>query len=261
MSEVSQDKPEEFDRSKLKCFRELNMYSRNQPGNYRRPRGPCFPQGLIMKRIEVRDPFQLSDDIEIPIPFYTASIYRHKSTNLKGKRTIFQLKLDESIQYTAKMKLSSDGESIPICKGDQCHMSSQEFFAFLIFSNNFMDFSLRKESKFNDESLSLTFRHDLQDIESPRTVNVFFFDKKEGKPSHLINEPPTYVQDQDSWEVDLNSNTPLESIKNAKLVDENKKPMMFVRKMEKDRMEVEAQFCFDPIECFAIGIASFLCKI
>ena len=246
-----------FDRSKIKCFHEFN--ARRMPSGGRH-RTPYSPQCIYMKRIDLPDPFQLGDDFVVPTQLYTVSITRHKSTNFKGKRTIFQLVQDNEVKYSAKFKISSDSEGIPISQGLECHLSSQQFIGFLMFSKNLMDFSFRKGSKFNQESMTISFRHNIEEADAPRNVQVFFFQEKENRPMHLISEHPTFLEQEHSWEVDLNSNDPMESIKNAKLIDDDNNSMMYIRKMEKNRIEVEGQIFFEPLELFVIGMASFLCK-
>lgn len=258
---------QEIERSKLKSFSNIMSFNgyatprSGRNGNMNR-----IPAHTIFKRIGEtnKDPFHLPDEQFATLPFLkvhnafvTYQVRRTKSTNIRGKRTTFVLSKQDKVIYSAKYKPIKISDYIPIYDGDKPHFKNNSV-AVLLFSNDLSDYSLRVPNKYGNEVLTLHFTRFMAEGAKPRHMSVRFYDNKRSLPERLENVAPVFKDD--SWIVDLNSNDAISSIKNCKLIGDDQNPYAYIRKMEKEVLEVETLEEFDEICVFAFAISSFLCK-
>jgi hypothetical protein len=64
-----------------------------------------------------------------------------------------------------------------------------------------------------------------------------------------------------AWGLPYGGKFVLRSMKNAIILDEEELPVILVRKIERDALEVETVRDFTPLQLFVLGVASFLCRI
>lgn len=259
--------PPPIDRSKLKSFRDItNLSGRKTPQSARRYGIPRIPPNLIVKRIPEpsRDPFQLDEDQDRRNPnrqkqptFKVMQIRRTKSSNIRGRRTLFVLYQYDHPIYSAKYKPIKISEYVPIFCGGEPHFKNQPQ-AVLLVANNNCDFSLRKDNKLGQELLTLQYRRFTTEGAHPRHLTAYFFGQNDDIPNKLENVDPEFRDD--AWSVDLNTNEAMSSIKNCKLENDEHQPYVYIRKTQKEVLEIEIREEIDDMYVFALGISSFLCK-
>ena len=252
----------EIDRSKLKSFQDLSYLQSRSSFSVRRhkPMSMPPPKRLTSPR---RDPFQLEEDSPPRPVFRTGSLFktftceRKKTTNLKGTRIFFHFSHRDDLIFSAKFK---DGKAdfIPIVRDKTAHMTAKECEAVLLYGNNMCDFSLRKNGRCGEEMMSIQIRRFKNEEAKPRSFECFLFGQSGLCPNHLKSVEPECVDGV--WEIDLNSDESLRSIKNCQLVSDDKRTFCFIRKMAKSKLEIEARVPLDELRLFAMTIASFLCK-
>jgi hypothetical protein len=195
----------------------------------------------------------------IPIQtFRTYQCHRHKSTTLSGRRVLFTFSDGDTVKFSAKFKKKQKLNYIPIVTGSDPHLSSENCAGFLLYGNDFSDFSLRKGSQFGDEILSLQFRRPMPDIESPRKLFCYFYHQPIGCPDKLESADPR--SQGNFWIIDLGAETCISSVKNCRL-DYRGTPYCYVRKMEAEMIEVEAKRNIDELCLFAIAIGSMVTAV
>lgn len=241
-----------FDRSKLKCFKDLNTFaslsSKKRNGQ----------RGLGLQCLQIpRIPALFPDTLQSRCIQRLCKCVRSKSFNLKGKKTHFQFYSGESPILHAKFKASSRRSSIGIAKGTNSHISSKNFEAILLYGNDYCDYSLRMGSSINHDKLTIQFRN--VDLGKPREMNVFYYNDHSSPPIQFTNDKPD-VDGDGNWVVDLGSESTLSSIKNCCLLDDLNNRVIFIRKTGNNCLEIQAKCAFDDYCLFALSIASFLCK-
>lgn len=246
--------PPPVDISKLKSFRDIHSMSQKQPHSSRR-------KSYDLKEIHFVTSCKHYD------VFKKYRIKRISKTSIKGHTFYFQISSKDSdykqIIYYAKFKSRPLGEFAAIQTSSNVHLSSQQFTAVLLNANKMSDFSLRLNEHYGEEVLSLQFSLNTNDEGklTPRNVSVFTFGQNsENLPKKLTNVVPIETENG-SWEVDLGDGAAISSIKNCTLADETGKPMIYVRKIEDDTLEIESMEQFDDLRIFGIGISAFLCKV
>lgn len=250
----------QIDRSQLKCFRDLSIISR-RPSNFsRRPKTSRFPKPPARNHFPANTPVRTHVVIPRSKVTSTYQIIRKSSMKMKGYRHEFQLVFNDTEMYHAKIKPYTDSHVIGISEGTESHIKSQNFEAVLLHANSFTDFSLRKENQFGDELMTFTFRKDQKLKIHPRILTVYFQKHPPSVPEKLETISPVPTDDL-KWEVDLNSEHVIASIKNCRLEDPQHNYHLIVRKVDEDILEVETTLNITALHTFALGIGSFLCKI
>ncbi|OHT14601.1 hypothetical protein TRFO_15017 [Tritrichomonas foetus] len=177
-------------------------------------------------------------------------------------------------------------KSLVIHKMAQSHQTSGNHseIAYLLYSNDFCDFSLRenlsnddhkadsisnirnnknnrskRNNNNNREILAIQFRRFKNVMLAPRKLSLYFFNQSETMPSFLKNADPDLAS-FNKWKLDLNSENVVKSIKNCKIENEQHKTFGYIRKCGKNELEIEAREDIDDLRLFAMTIASFMCK-
>lgn len=255
----------QIDRSQLKCFRDLSTLTNRPLNPLRRPKTSRFPN------IAARDNSRFLRDFPNVTPMkthniiprtkisHTYQIVRKSAYKIKGYRHEFQCIYNGTEMYHAKVKPYADTHVIGISEGTESHIKSDNFEAVLLHANSFSDFSLRKENQFGDELMTFTFRKDPKLKVHPRILTVYFQKHPPSVPDKLETIPPIPTDDL-NWEVDLQSESVISSIKNCRLEDEHHGYYLIIRKVDNDVLEVETTLNITAIHTFALGIGAFLCK-
>jgi hypothetical protein len=248
---MSSDEPPP-DRSRFRSLRDLGTFQSLALAGSRRGPRPHFP--LSIRRIPSADPFQLPD-APPPPAFRTYECRRKTVRGFHGTKILFSLALDGAVRFSAKFKDRSQN-AIPIASGTDVHLRSDSWDAVLLHGNNFSDFSLRTNTRNGREVLSLQFRIIEADRKTPRKLSAFFFNQPPSCPARLASAEPT--ETDAGWILDIGKEEALTSIKNCRL-EAYGRPYVYVRKMEKTVLAIEAKSVIDELSVFAIGIGSFLC--
>lgn len=252
---------EEVDRTKLKSFQDISHLQARMNYSGRRQKTLTMPPTKRLADGE-RDPFTLQEDSP-PRPvvrtcslFKTLTCERKKKTNLKGKRQFFRFFDAGTLLFTAKYK---DGKDfIPIVRGENVHMKATECEAMILCANNMCDFSLRRGDRCGAEMMSIQIRRFKSEASKPRSFECFMFGQTGSCPNHLKSNEPQFVDG--IWEIDLNSEDVMCSIKNCQLLSDDGRTFCFIRKMAKSKLEIESRASLDDLRLFAMAIGSFLCK-
>lgn len=185
-------------------------------------------------------------------------IQRAIKYTMKGKRIYFQIKTGNNVLYTTKMKGKRPDDPLPIAKGDQMHYSSKEFAGYLLSGNKHTIFSLRAQTTFGKELLSILFESPNGDKSLPKKISVSFFLKDSLIPKKLVNLDPS-INDDGFFELNFHNKHVIPSIKNCILInDENKCEFVMVRKVSDDLIEADAVNVLSPLAVFAIVLS--LCQ-
>lgn len=246
-----------FDRSKLLCMKSLPSTQSYKPFKARKFQN--IQQNQNESKKEVFDDCQAETIRKIessPPTFRICSCERTQKKSIKGFRINFQFNTPSGEQYHAKIKPRQDSSSIGISKGTESHINSSSFLGVVLFTNDFCDCSLRIGEKYGKEACTIQFRKNVPDV--PRDINIFLFDQGSTLPAKLISKEPELVNG--SWFVDLNSDNAVASIKNCVLCDEKGMSYIVVRKISKDKLEIEAHRDLSDLILFSVCISSFLCK-
>lgn len=248
-------KENEIDRSKLKCFNDINMFNNSFPG-FRRRNTPIKNYFVVQ-----RNPNNTESQFQRPsiFSFLKYRCVRDSSTNLRGYRVNFQFFFGDVPIFHAKVKPHSNTNYIGISEGTSSHIKPPHI-ATILHANSFCDFSFRNGDSFGKEVFSVQFRNDETIKSKPRRLIVHFFGLDDDIPQTLSNEEPS-LDDEGRWIIDLHSSQAIGSIKNARMIDEKRHPYIFIRKIDKDVLEIEAAPTFEEVWLFAMTICDFLCKL
>jgi hypothetical protein len=200
------------------------------------------------------DPFQLPDGPPAPI-FRTYECRRQTVHSFRGTKILFSFKLDGTVLFSAKFKDRSQN-AIPIVRGTDVHLDSDSWDAVLLHGNNFSAFSLRTNTRNGREVLSLQFRTTKGGRKTPRALSANFFNQPPSCPARLASADPT--ETDAGWILDIGKEDALTSIKNCRL-EAYGRPYVYIRKMKKNVLELEAKSVIDELVVFAMAIGSFLC--
>ena len=120
-------------------------------------------------------------------------------------------------------------------------------------TKNRSHFELRRGTDKNS-LLTMVFGNDYGDELGPRKI------KMEWPNQQLIYLSRIPIKTENgNWELNFNGKYVLASQKNAIILDENSKPVIMIRKVQKTILQIEVIHCIEPIYLFALGIASFIC--
>ena len=183
--------------------------------------------------------------------------FENKMT-LKGTRINMQLSLDGDPLYHSKIKGRKNVDEVPINKGTQCHFSEEHDGVLLVTSDN-KSFSLREKTRYGQELCTIRFHIDLNE-KKPRICHMHCFGDDDIEVPSDIQSRAFIHKPDGQWMLKLSNRSAISSIKNCVLVDENDVEWMVVLKTAKTTMTIEASPKYSPMEVFAMGIASYLCK-
>ena len=171
----------------------------------------------------------------------------------------------DTILYTAKYRSSSIDPIISLFKGNTGHLKEDHAEGVILTSEKLTNFSLRKQSRYGNELMSLKFVKSILNSKKPRSIQIYASidssDSNHSKPIFLRNlEPKRTVFG--TWELNLNSKNVCASSKNCRIINDSTKETVFIiRKVEKHVIEIEAMKCFSLLQLFALAISSLLCRV
>ena len=184
-------------------------------------------------------------------------ITRHTKHTIKGKRVLFEISRNGKILYSTKMKGRRPDEPLPIAKGAEMHYSSKSFAAYLLSGNGHKSYSLRAQTTFGKELLTVAMELTNGEKMLPKTVTVTFFLKDSLIPTKLVNMQPTF-HDDGVFTLNFGGKEAVTSIKNCILINqENKVEFLMVRKTSKDVVMADAVNVMSPLSVFAIVLTLF----
>ena len=187
----------------------------------------------------------------------TSTIHRKKIRKANGTRVYFTYtSTTSSKSYIAKAKFESSS-LIPICVGEEIHLSAPEFDAKLNSSNSQSSFTLIA----NDDVPILTIQFSLARtiFDGARRMSLFIFpnDEQDNKiplPLDLSSKNTTAMPQ-------FGSLYRMTSVKNAFLGPiSDDICLISIRKTEKDELKIDSVLDLSDLQIFAIAIASFLGK-
>lgn len=184
-------------------------------------------------------------------------IQRIIKRTVKGKRLYFQIKMGNNVLYSTKMKGKRPDDPLPIAKGSEMHYSSEQFAGYLLSGNKHTIFSLRAQTTYGKELLSILFESPNGDKSLPKKISVTFFLKDSLIPKKLINLDPS-INDDGYYELNFHNKQVIPSIKNCILVSEdNKCEFVTVRKVSEDLVEADAVNIISPLAVFGIVLSLY----
>jgi hypothetical protein len=123
------------------------------------------------------------------------------------------------------------------------------------------DFSFR-QSAVSKELLTVRFAAPSNPVENGRKMFVNFFVNVEVVPSGKLTSRNPKLMPDGSVAHEFDGRFAIDSVKNAVLVGATDgPPLLLIRKVGIDVLEIEVRFRHEVIWIFAIGIASFLTKV
>ncbi|OHT10278.1 hypothetical protein TRFO_04310 [Tritrichomonas foetus] len=125
----------------------------------------------------------------------------------------------------------------------------------VIVSKNRTHFVLQKVDDARN-LLVIDFNDEYGDEYGPRKIEIVWPETNK----KLISRIPKRSA-SGSWQLNFSGKYVLLSQKNAIMLDENNKPVILVRKIEKQVLELEVNQHFEPIDICTFAIASFVCPI
>jgi len=180
--------------------------------------------------------------------------HKHKIPSVWGNKVDFTFYHDSLPVLHAKTKSSSTQDSI----GLSTQMGFDNFEGFLLHNRKYNDFSLRIGSPYGEESLAIHLER--SGSNRPRSMTIYFFKKSFPKPEIAKSSLPV-LNSIGMWEADLNSKCAIRSSKNFRLVDDDNNPVIFIRKVSKNTIEIEALQSINQLRLFSVCIGAFLCKL
>ena len=238
------------DRPKLLSFQPLS------------PRGPICPFSSHRGKGQTSDHLKLVTSCHKYHNFRKVRVTRESKTTIKGHSILFHLYCGETAKLYAKFKLSPLGEYAVIQDKPNVHLSDKKFLAALLNANKLCDYSLRLNEQYGEEVMAMQFspQYDDDGNQIPRSLQVHFFQREQQPdlPNKLMNLKPNLENGE--YHINLGDDPVIKSIKNCVLANSHKEPMVYIRKVKDDVLEIEGIEEIDDLRLFAIGIASFLCK-
>lgn len=187
----------------------------------------------------------------------TYQIHRTIKRTIKGTRILFQFKKGSRILFTTKMKGKRPDDPLPIATGPEMHYSSDKFAGYLLSGNKHTIYSLRAQTTFGKELISILFESPNGDKSMPKKISVNFFLKDSLIPTKLVNLEPTF-NDDGYFELNFHNKPVIPSVKNCILIDqENKCEFVISRKISDNIVEVEAVNVMSPLTVFAIILSLY----
>lgn len=189
-------------------------------------------------------------------PMYRIS--REKKTSLLGMSYTFLLY--QTTDHILSATYKKGAEVATIYKGQIPADKNANGDAYVSVGNKTSDFALRLESKTGEEVLSIRF-YPKEPKEAARRLTLSFFAPKEEAPSRLYSRQPTETNNG-TIDFDFKGRFHITSVKNAVLFEKKSDPDLFwIRKIDRDVIELQAGFPIDPLCMFAIGLASFITEV
>ena len=188
--------------------------------------------------------------------FRTIRCTKETSLNIRGKRIYLHFKTHEGKEYTAKIKNFPTNSYIYIASGTDCHISADTCEGVILRDANFSSFSLRESSINGIEKCAIEFKRENESVPHSVTIHIF----GEDGTKKLVNAKPK-KNVFGLFEVDLNAKVVIRSSKNFRIVDEDKNPVIFTRKVEPKVLEIEGHSSINDLTLIAIGCAVFLTRV
>jgi hypothetical protein len=185
----------------------------------------------------------------LPIPT-SATFHCHRSSGGVTHRRSFSFSNSESPVYSAKFR---SADKIAIGGGSEIHLSERNF-------SHTIKISDAKKRKFvlfesGQQRGVLEFSH----VSPTRPRNLLL--QWSEPPLTLTNLQPTFNAKVMRWQLDFDGRYLVRSTKNAVLVDDNSTPIVVVRKIMANDLELEMRIPIDPLLLFFLGIGAFTCRL
>jgi hypothetical protein len=180
---------------------------------------------------------------------------------MAGRRIHFQFLFGSQKVFHTKLK-SDTPDTIFVAKGDSMHFRDPEFQGTIAVSSRLTIYSVRQGD--GDETARISFSRppESKREKPPRNLVVNFLNAnpEAGLPESVINRSVGKSEDG-VWSLDFGARQVKSSVKNAILVDGDDREVLAVRKVSETALEIDALREVVPLVAFALGIASFLCKL
>lgn len=169
-----------------------------------------------------------------------------------NSRVLFSFRLGINIILYAKSR-GPTSNSVYISKNPDIHIKSKQYEYILLVMNHSKKFVL-KEINSEEELMIILMDNDYGVEYGPRKIEIFW---PKDNLKHVSRIPKRTKKGD--WTLNFGSKFVITSIKNAIILDENAKPTLIVRKVEKEKLQIEVVRKYKPIYLFAFAIASFIC--
>ena len=142
--------------------------------------------------------------------------------------------------------------NVYISKNQDIHIKKNQYDYILSISNHKFEYSLKKKD--NEEIMNIKIDVDYGDEYGPRIYKLYW------PQDHLnhISRIPKRKKDG-SWSLQYGDKFVIPSTKNAIILDENVKPSILLRKIEKNILELEVIRKYRSIYIFSLALSAFLC--
>ena len=187
----------------------------------------------------------------------TSTILRKKVRKANGTRIYFTFKSQSTLKpYIAKAKYDSSN-NIPICIGEEIHLSSSKFDAHLISQKKQTSFTLVTDNDTPIITVQFTLSRTIFD--GARKMSVFIYPNDE--QNQRVPLPLDLVSKNTTTMPQFGSLFRMISVKNAFLGPLNDDICLIsIRKTGTDEIKIDSLLDLTDFQIFAIGIASFLGK-
>lgn len=184
-------------------------------------------------------------------PKYASYLCKRSYRSHLNSRILFSFKFENNIILYAKSR-GPGNNSIYISSNPDIHIKSKQYEYILSIMNHSKKYILKEVN--SDEELMIIHMDNDYGIEyGPRKIKIFW---PQDNLEHVSRIPH---RNRNGWSLKFGKKFVITSKKNAIILDENAKPSLLVRKIEKKVLQVEVNRKYKPIYLFAIAIASFIC--
>jgi len=210
---------------------------------------PCTSRSVIIRKRS--DPHKSGPNI-------LYKCVRSSTFTIRGRRIHFQFYQGDLPLFHTKLKSKRPTDPIPIQKGTEMHYSSNDFVGFMLSTNDHLDFSLRSQTEYGKEILSIHMTYPNIAMNTPKDIRVNFFIKDSFMPHDLISKKPT-MNDDGEWILDFHGKPLITSVKNSIFISETENiEYVITRKTDTDTVEIDAVDLISPLSVFGIALSLFI---
>jgi len=185
--------------------------------------------------------------------FVTYQLIREKVMTWKGQRIHYQFNFLDNPLYHTKSMTSKPTDPVPLGNGQEIHFSQSAFAGFLLIGNSNSSFSVRKESHYGPEMLSLEILSNRNG--NPRIISASLFNQDSFLPSKLVSLDPIKGPNG-HWQLCFFGKPAVPSIKNCVLIGKDDKiPYVIFRRVSETTFEIDAPEVFPSLSLFGLGLS------
>jgi hypothetical protein len=189
---------------------------------------------------------------------------RFSVRSIKGRRLRFQLRDETGAIYLDSKLKSATPSVIHVSRDKAMHFRDKDYYGAIVASSSMSSYSIRERTQYGPELAVIKFAQKrgiglFRKQRYPRVMRVLFSEGSD-VPRFLMSKMPGRSP-IGQWYLDFGPRPIVSSVKNAILIDSQGQEMCFVMKAQDGSLNVETVERMSPLVVFAIGVASYLCKL